>query len=149
MARKSREQWSEAYKRRIERAEAKAIREGRAFTKASARGHKAKEHITRRQNKQFRLLNENALTSNQQSQVTKFFQTLPGLYQTQTNRDKLVQAIQTKGWDWFRGVQATRRKVLKASEKGPIGSKAFWPMYVEAGIDMSDDMDWLLYYLGF
>lgn len=41
------DQLSPAYRKRIERAQAKAAAEGREFTRQQARGHKAREHVER------------------------------------------------------------------------------------------------------
>lgn len=62
MAIKPKAQLSEAYRRRVERAEAKGL------TRQAARGHKAKEHIARKE----REVNLGLLTSSQRQAVRKF-----------------------------------------------------------------------------
>ena len=148
MAKSDRSTWTETYRKRIERAEAKAARQGTVFKKSEARGHKAQEHVTRRQNKVAREQGIITLTPSQRGQITKFWNEIQPQYRTQENRDKLFQHVEANGFEWFQNVRNAKRELEKTAHKRPRGSGALNATLINLGIPPEDDMDWLLYYNG-
>src|ERR1700744_951436 len=148
MAQKDRSQWTEAYRKRVERAEAKAARQGVVFKKSEARGHRAQEHITRRQNKLAREQGIITLTPQQRGQITKFWKELQPQYRTKAHLDKINERIEAQGFEWFQNVRKAKRELERGAHKRPRGSGALTAALLNVGIPPEDDMDWLLYYNG-
>ena len=139
MAIKPRSQWSDSYRRRIERAEAKGI------SKQKARGHAAKEHASRKQNKVYSTLVMGALSPNERGQITKYMQRLPSLYDTPANKQKLMKAVEAKGFEWFKGVRNARNELIKTAKERPSGSGILEVMYDL--LDIEPELDFTLFYM--
>lgn len=148
MARKPREQWTEAYRKRIEREERKAAAEGRAPDRQRARGKRKGEARERRQRERVRYEETfHGLTLAQGRKVREFWtesrdpELHPYKYSNLLDRDAAVaDAIEQVGtfddyvtqvtqigYDWFvaykKGWRAVKNKYEKEKSAGGYKTK--------------------------
>ena len=139
MATKSRDQWSEAYRRRIERAEAAGK------TRQQARGHKEKEHVARKE-RELKEAQSGKLTSYQKQQMRKFV-----LEQAKKSRDTADDPQEIwddykpyffdKGYGWFLVLRSQQRAFVKQG-RGAVGALA----QLDAIASRLDAENWMLFY---
>lgn len=113
MAAKPSSQWSDAYRRRMERAEAQGK------TRQQARGHKAKEHVERKA----REVSLGMLTSSQRQSVRQFArsQAKKAGQDPSEMADRMVSWATRQGYDRFTTLRGTQREM---SEQYRYGSRA-------------------------
>ena len=102
MAVKPRSEWSEAYRKRIERAEARGV------SRQQARGHKAHEHIQRKQTDIARGL----LTTSERQTVRKFARE-----QSKRIGEDVTQAMLNwatlNGYEQFKRLRSEQRAIMR------------------------------------
>ena len=139
MATKSRDSWSDAYRRRIERAEAAGK------TRQQARGHKEKEHVARKE-RELLEAQTGKVSSSQKQAMRKFV-----LEQAKKSRDKADDPDEIwddykpyfidKGWQWFL-VLRTQQRAFAKQGRGAVGSLA----QMDAIAGRLDAEAWMLFY---
>lgn len=139
MAVKPRDQWSEAYRRRIERAEAAGK------TRQQARGHKEKEHIARKE-RELREATTGKLTTYQKQQMRKYV--LKQAEKSRSTSDDLQEVWDDykdfffdKGYEWFLRLRTQHRALVKRG-RGAVGNME----QLEALAANLDSEAWMLYY---
>lgn len=137
---------SEAYARRIARAEAK----GR--TRQQARGHKEKEHVARKE----REIEEQGISGSQLKSIRSFLSRFNPLgYKNVPTEEDLVEFVQSRDWVSFGQYRTTwdayRRRWLKAhaakelDHNGSLGY-SLEEITAQAGVMPEGDMPWLYYH---
>lgn len=144
---KPRSQWSPAYAARVARAEAKGL------TRQAARGHKAKEHVTRAEANKAKADLLGGLTARDRAYVrdkARKHAAEFGKDRAATEKRMLDYATR-QGADRFRELmkmqQQARREYVHASKEG-----SFIPRGIEYWLQVADDydldadnVDWLFY----
>jgi hypothetical protein len=137
MARKPRAEWSDAYRRRIERAEAK----GR--TRQEARGHKKEEHKTRKPIKN--RSDYPNLTGNQIRSVRAYLKRLP-LNNVQDADSISLSYFNENGFDMLAEVKQARQELIVNRKMSNQSDNAIFGLLTE-NLGM-EDADFLLFYHG-
>ena len=126
-----------AYRKRIER----ALAQGK--TRQSARGHKAKEHVERKQ----REIKEGKFTSHQRQEITKFSkeQAKRSGVDWQTTREDLEKFI--KGdYKHFKELKEQRNKLVKSYKHNhEAGRKEFDALYKSMTVPQQNEY-WFYYH---
>ena len=138
MATKSRDQWSAAYRRRIERAEALGK------SRQQARGHRAQEHVIRRERERQREIATGELTTAEKQRIKRFAD------RQKLDYDELKDWAESHGFakmDHLIKLQAEMHRQYKsASRRGTYSSlgRGFLDKYA-SDLDI-DDISWLYYH---
>jgi capsid protein len=143
MAQKPRSQWSEAYRKRIERAEA------RGLSRQQARGHKAKEHVIRRQRERAREAAKADVTTEHKKAIRDYLRRLPyAKARTEESFQRVRREVALRGWDWFVEVRKTRAEFVRNQRKGQMPGSGYFDVVVELLELEEPELDWLLFYHG-
>jgi hypothetical protein len=109
MARKPRSQWSPAYRRRVERAEAKGK------SRQQARGHKRKEHAARKERETAKSVKLGSLTTGQKTKIKRFAisqaKKADGGASWSTYYSGMLHYTQTHGFKNFEKLVSKQRKL--------------------------------------
>jgi hypothetical protein len=136
MAKKSRSEWSEAYRRRVERAEAAGK------SRQAARGHKSREHVARKERELKQREYLGLPTTSERAVIRKFAH-------QQAKRtgddptalgDRMIEYATTRGVDRFktemarqRGAAADYRRAMKRGTYASIGMSFLEDMAEDGG----------------
>lgn len=145
MARKPRSELSPAYRRRIERAEA------RGKTRQQARGHKTKEHVIRKRREMSEAARTGKLTSPQRQKIKAFLREQEprigsGIHATSAEDlwDDYRDLFDAKGYAWFLHVRDERnRNVRDYKELGRLYGSVDAML---AAFGERDAEGWMLFY---
>jgi hypothetical protein len=164
---KPRSQWSEPYRKRVERKEAalRAAKGGKRLTAAeekaarqAGRGHKAKEHITRHEANKAKVDMLGGLTAKDRAYVRTQARKIQaetsggekGHDRAETER-RMLEFASKHGADRFRELmklqQGRRREYVRRQKEGawiPYGGEFWAAVQADYGID-DEDMYWLWY----
>lgn len=138
MATKPTDQLSPAYRRRIER----ALAQGK--TRQQARGHKAQEHVYRRERE--REENE-GLSRAEEASIRAWCDR----YRNETREtEDVVEEAQQRGYAWFQNYRAVwnsaRRAYLRETADGSYASRGLQYLKMLADAASVDEMSWLYYH---
>jgi hypothetical protein len=157
---KPRSQWSKAYRARIERAERKGL------SRQAARGHHAKEHVSRKEAKGLTAGQSHSIAAFARAQARKAIDEAKGYY---PDPDKaaatLKQYVREHGIAAFRALQAEEKRLHKlprvrhrVRRKGKRGTlhistggnmadmEAFIEQYELPEMEDADQFAWLFYH---
>lgn len=138
MARKPLDQLSPAYRRRIERAEAQGK------TRQQARGHRAQEHVHRREREKEEL----GLTREQMRAIHRWCDRYPN--ERRDSDDVIAEAIDQGGYDWFVNYRdvwnAARRAYLRSQVEGSYASKGEGYLQMLAELGRVPELSWMYYH---
>jgi hypothetical protein len=153
MARTPRSQWTEAYRKRIEREERRAAAEGRAPNRQKARGKRQGEHITRKQREELA-----GITSAQRAAIRKWVAAQADRVgkseeETKAAQDKLINWAKLQGYDRFKkfrdrlGAREKAKRSMSAAQwKAEYYQEGFIGHLMEEFEIDDPDLDWLAYY---
>lgn len=144
--------YTPAYEARLIRAVRKARKEGRKPTRQSARGHKPKEHVIRKQ----REIERNKVSSSQIEAVQSFLRRFnEPAYKGIPDEDDLVEYIRSYGYEAFTEYRKrwdkVRQEYLRAQRKkellpnGVLGY-SLPALYGEAGLRTPAELQWMYYH---
>jgi hypothetical protein len=133
MATKPRSEWTAAYRRRVERAEAAGK------TRQAARGHVVREHARRKEVEQARVASGAAKTTSSQRQAIRRFARQQAAKATggdpETITRSLVRFVDKRGYSAFLAVRQERNRLHRAWLRAQRGGSD------EDGEDYEDDED--------
>lgn len=138
------DQLSPAYRKRVERAMAKAEREGRAFNRQAARGHKAREHVERRDKE----IETYGLSRAEQLIIRAFVERNNGF--KGWDEDDFLDYFREAGYPAFKEYrtvwEAARRRYLSALRDGSHASQGEGYLNFLTASAGVDDTRWLYYH---
>lgn len=146
MARKPLSALSPAYRRRIERAEAKGQ------SRQAARGHKPREHVERKRREERRAADTGALTSAQKQTIKRYLvaQARKSNEMQDIDRDELWELyggyVEERGWAWFLRLRSQMKSYHQQYIRGGYKSMMTLLRLNMEAIDRNDAEGWMLYY---
>lgn len=145
MARKSLDQLSPAYRRRIERAEAKGK------TRQQARGHKAREHVERRQKEAAKSAYE--LSKDQEASIHRWWNRNTDPDRVEAGWPTLVKVLSYAGYNGYAEFQnyrniwnAARTEYLRAVRNGTYVSKGEGYLLILKDMTKVPEISWMYYH---
>jgi hypothetical protein len=145
VASKPRSEWTEAYRRRIERAEA------RGKSHQQARGHVAKEHVVRREHERAEVAKHGGLTSPQRAAIRKFAaaQAVRMGEEREDVQESMLAYSHNHGWSAFEAVRDRQRELRSDwKRQGRPYGQGRGVKFLQNWSDFHDDADigWLYYH---
>ncbi len=147
MAQKPRSQWSDAYRRRIERAEAKGK------SRQAARGHKVKEHVLRKEHELREQAETGKPTSAQRSIIRRWARKQASKDATadpSEMADAVVSWANEAGWEKFEKLRDTQKSLAKEYRQSgqPYGQSHGMEFMDSLAEDIDEEVpsSWLYYH---
>ena len=137
MAKKPRSQWTEAYRKRIERGEAKGL------SRQAARGKKPQENKARKRSEQEREKRGETVTTSHKTAIKRYLARI----KNPKGYDVVLEAVQERGWSWFQGVRNARNAMTAQARAGKsLRGAGYYEGYIDELDLMEDELEFLLYY---
>ena len=139
MAKKPRSQWTEAYRKRIERGEAKGL------SRQAARGKPLREHEERKRFEEEREELGETVTTPHKTAIKRYLARI----NNPKGYDVVLEAVQERGWSWFQGVRNARNAMTAQARAGKsLRGAGYYEGYIDELDLMNDGLEFLLYYHG-